>query len=856
MSKNLLIVESPAKVKTINKVLGKDFTVMASYGHVRDLPSKDGSVDTEHDFAMAYEVIDRNSKHVDAIAKAAKAADAIYLATDLDREGEAISWHIYEILRQKKLIGERDVHRVTFAEITPKAIKEAIANPRTLSLDLINAQQARRALDYLVGFNLSPLLWKKVPRGLSAGRVQSPALRMIVEREEEIERFVPREYWSIEADCLAPAAFTAKLTQLGGVRLDQFDLNDAIGADAARERILAGARLHKPTGALKVADIQRKDRQRRAAAPFITSTIQQEAARKLGFGTQRTMRIAQGLYEGVDVGEGGQIGLITYMRTDSVSLSADAVEELRQVIVREFGADKLPAAPQVYKSKSKNAQEAHEAIRPTSALRTPASIAKYLTPDQAKLYELIWKRTVASQMRPALLNTVSVDLEAAPGDILRASGTTVVEPGFLAVYEEGRDAKNEDDEQGSKLPAMTLGQIIDLHELRAEQHFTEPPPRFSEASLVKALEEFGIGRPSTYASIIQVLLAREYVTLDQKRFQPTDVGRVVAKFLAGHFTQYVDYDFTARLEDELDAVARGEKDWVPLLRAFWEPFKQLVDEKDSSVSRTEATQGRVLGMDEKTGKEISVRLGRFGPFVQIGTKDDEEKPRFASLMAGQKMDSITLPEALKLFELPKHLGENEAGDKISVGMGRFGPFVKAGAMYASIPAGENIMEVSLERALEIVRLKLEAAANKIIRTFKDGTIQILRGKYGPYITDGVKNGRIAKDVDPESLTEADCVAALEAAPAKAAGKGRFGKKAGGKFAKAEKAPKAAKAEKAPKAEKTAPKKAAAGAKKTKPAAKKSPAKKAGASAAKTAAAKKSATAVKKPAAASKVRAVA
>jgi len=863
MSKNLLIVESPAKVKTINKVLGKDFTVMASYGHVRDLPSKDGSVDTEHDFAMAYEVIERNGKHVDAIAKAAKVADAIYLATDLDREGEAISWHVYEILRQKKLIGDRAVHRVTFAEITPKAIREAIANPRALSLDLINAQQARRALDYLVGFNLSPLLWKKVQRGLSAGRVQSPALRMIVEREEEIERFVPREYWSIEADCLAPAPFTAKLTQLGGVRLDQFDLNDAIGADVARERILKGARLHKPNGALKVAEIQRKDRQRRAAAPFITSTLQQEAARKLGFGTQRTMRIAQGLYEGVDVGEGegGQIGLITYMRTDSVSLSVDAIEELRQVIAREFGADKLPAAPQVYKSKSKNAQEAHEAIRPTSALRTPASIAKYLTPDQAKLYELIWKRTVACQMRPALLNTVSVDLEAAPGDILRVSGTTVVEPGFLAVYEEGRDAKNEDDEQASKLPPMILGQLIDLHELRSEQHFTEPPPRFSEASLVKTLEEFGIGRPSTYASIIQVLLAREYVTLDQKRFQPTDVGRVVAKFLAGHFTQYVDYDFTARLEDELDAVARGEKDWVPLLRAFWEPFKQLVDEKDSSVSRTEATQGRVLGTDEKTGKEISVRLGRFGPFVQIGTKDDEEKPRFASLMAGQKMDSITLPEALKLFELPRHLGENEAGEKISVGMGRFGPFVKAGAMYASIPAGENIMEIGLDRALEIVRLKLEAAANKIIRSFKDGAIQILRGKYGPYITDGEKNGRIAKDVDPESLTEADCIAALEIAPAKGSGKGRFGKKAGGKFAKAAKAPKAAKAEKAPKAAKAekAPKKAATKAASGDKATKRAPAKKSAAKkpAAKKAAAKKASTgAAAMKAAASKQLAVA
>ena len=822
MAKNLLIVESPAKVKTINKVLGKDFQVMASYGHVRDLPSKDGSVDTEHDFHMAYEVIDRNEKHVDAIAKAARAADSIYLATDLDREGEAISWHVYEILREKKLIANKDIHRVTFAEITPKAIKEAIAHPRELSLDLINAQQARRALDYLVGFNLSPLLWKKVQRGLSAGRVQSPALRMIVEREEEIERFIPREYWTIEADCFAGQPFTAKLSQLGGKKVDQFDLNDEAKATAARERVLAGARAHKPKGALKVADIQRKDRQRRAAPPFITSTLQQEAARKLGFGTQRTMRIAQGLYEGVDVGEGGQIGLITYMRTDSVHLSNDALAELRHAIEREFGADKLPPGPQFYKTKSKNAQEAHEAIRPTSALRTPASIAKYLTPDQLKLYELIWKRTLACQMKPALLNTVSVDLEAGKGDILRASGTTVVDPGFLAVYEEGRDQKNEDDEAGAKLPPMEVGQLVDLNELRAEQHFTEPPPRFSEASLVKALEEYGIGRPSTYASIIQVLLAREYVTLEQRRFQPTDVGRVVAKFLAGHFTQYVDYEFTAKLEDELDAVARGEKDWVPVLREFWVPFKAQVEEKDSQVTRAEVTQGRVLGLDPKTGKEISVRLGRFGPFVQIGTKDDEDKPRFASLRAGQKMDSITLPEALKLFELPRQLGKNAEGEEISVGIGRFGPFVKAGSTYASIPAGTDPYEIDLDAAVELVRAKREALANRVIASFQDGAIQILRGKFGPYITDGSKNGKIPKDVAPEDLSEADCVAILAAAPAKAAGKGRFGRK-GGK-PEAPKKTRTVKAKAEPAAgDKPAPKKKAAAKKASakKPAAKKS-----------------------------------
>jgi DNA topoisomerase I len=497
------------------------------------------------------------------------------------------------------------------------------------------------------------------------------------------------------------------------------------------------------------------------------------------------------------------------MRTDSVSLSNDALAELRQVIVREFGEDKLPPAPQFYKTKSKNAQEAHEAIRPSSALRTPASIARYLTPDQLKLYDLIWKRTVACQMKPALLNTVSVDLEAGKGDLLRASGTTVVEPGFLAVYEEGRDQKSEDDEPGSKLPPLNIGQLVELNDLRAEQHFTEPPPRYSEASLVKALEEHGIGRPSTYASIIQVLLAREYVTLDQKRFQPTDVGRVVAKFLSGHFTQYVDYEFTARLEDELDAVARGEKDWVPVLREFWEPFKALVDEKGESVSRAEATQGRVLGNDPKSGKEISVRLGRYGPFVQIGTKDDEDKPRFASLTAGQKMDSITLPEALKLFELPRKLGPGPDGEEMSVGIGRFGPFVKSGSTYASIPAGVDPYAIDLDAAVELVRAKREAAANKVITSFQDGAIQILRGKFGPYITDGAKNGRIPKDVEPETLTEADCVAILAAAPAK--GKGRFGRKGGKTEAPrktrtvAEKPPKTAAPKKAAAAKSTAKK---------------------------------------------------
>ncbi|HET6912084.1 MAG TPA: type I DNA topoisomerase, partial [Rhodanobacteraceae bacterium] len=546
MAKNLLIVESPAKAKTINKYLGPDFHVLASYGHVRDLVPKEGAVDPEHGFAMDYALIEKNERHVDAIAKAAKAADTIYLATDLDREGEAISWHISEILRERGLLEDRDVHRVVFSEITPRAIKEAVAHPRKLSHDLVDAQQARRALDYLVGFNLSPVLWRKLQRGLSAGRVQSPALRMIVEREEEIEAFRPREYWTMEAQLAHPdGAFSARLVRLKGKKFEQFDLTNTTDAHAARDSLLAEARksstveaatLNAGNGSLTVADVQSKQRQRRPSAPFTTSTLQQEAARKLGLSTSRTMRIAQGLYEGVALGAEGNVGLITYMRTDSTNLSNEAIGELRATIEREFGRQGLPEHAMVYKAKSKNAQEAHEAIRPTSALRTPKSVAAYLTPDQLKLYELIWKRAVACQMKPATLNTVAVEFPCGHDAAFRATGTTVVDLGFLAVYEEGRDAKSEDDEEARKLPALQVGDVVPLSDIVTDQHFTEPPPRYSEASLVKALEEYGIGRPSTYASIIQVLLNREYVILDSRRFKPTDVGRAVAKFLSGHFT--------------------------------------------------------------------------------------------------------------------------------------------------------------------------------------------------------------------------------------------------------------------------------------------------------------------------------
>ena len=784
MAKNLLIVESPAKAKTINKYLGKDFQVLASYGHVRDLKPKEGAVDTDNGFAMAYEVIERNEKHVDAIAKAAKLADDIYLATDLDREGEAISWHISEILKERGLTKGKQLHRVVFSEITPKAIKAAVAQPRQLSHDMVDAQQARRALDYLVGFNLSPVLWRKVQRGLSAGRVQSPALRMIVEREEEIEAFIAREYWTIEAGLRHPDGdFSAKLTKLYGKKFEQFDLTNEADALAARDALKQAAGGH-----LTVSDIGSKERKRRPAPPFTTSTLQQEAARKLGFSTSRTMKIAQGLYEGVSIGSEGNVGLITYMRTDSTALSEDATVELRQLIARDFGNKALPDGVQVYKTKSKNAQEAHEAIRPTSAMRTPREVTSFLNDDQRKLYELIWKRTVACQMIHATLNTVSVEFAlanvAGQDASFRSTGTTVIDPGFLAVYEEGRDQKSaEDEDEGRRLPKLKVGEKIALHDILADQHFTEPPPRYSEASLVKALEEYGIGRPSTYANIIQVLLNREYVFLDSRRFKPSDVGRAVGKFLTQHFTQYVDYEFTARLEDELDAVSRGEEAWVPLMERFWLPFKQQVDEKTESVDRSEATGARELGNDPKTGKPVSVRLGRYGPYAQIGDKDTDEKLQFASLRPGQSMHTISLEESLELFKLPRKLGQAENGDDVSVGIGRFGPFVKQGDTYASLKAEDDPYTIELPRALQIVQEKLEMLANRVIKDFGNG-VQVLNGRYGPYITDGEKNARIPKDQEPKDLTEAQCIELLAAAPVK---KGRGATKKAAKKAPAKKA---------------------------------------------------------------------
>ena len=756
MSENLVIVESPAKGKTIEKYLGKGYTVLASYGHVRDLIPKEGAVDTENGFAMKYDIIDRNQRHVDAIAKVLKKADTLYLATDPDREGEAISWHLYELLKERGLLENKEVHRVVFHEITKNAVQAAINTPRELAIDLVDAQQARRALDYLVGFNLSPLLWRKIKRGLSAGRVQSPALRMIVEREIEIDKFIPQEYWSLIAQTDKDStAFSAKLHTLDSSRLDQFDINNDEGANSVRDRLLKAA-----DGKLTVQKVEKKQRKRNPAAPFTTSTLQQEAVRKLRFSSQRAMRTAQQLYEGIDLGS-GPIGLITYMRTDSVTLAGEAVTELRELIEQRYGADKVPEAPRQYKNKSKNAQEAHEAVRPTSCFHVPDEIKSYLSDDQYRLYQLIWKRTVACQMIHATIDTVSVNLEAEPGSFFRASGSTIRDPGFLAVYEEGIDDKKSEKE--NILPPMTEGDTLPLHDIEANQHFTEPPPRFSEASLVKTLEEYGIGRPSTYASIISTLQAREYVELEQRRFTPTDIGRIVNKFLTDHFTQYVDYDFTANLEDQLDSISRGETEWIPVLEQFWKPFHELVDDKMESVQRSDVLQPREIGIDPKSGKPMSVRMGRFGPFVQIGTRDDEEKPTFASLRAGMKMDDVTLEDAIELFKLPRKLGETAEGHSISASIGRFGPYIRYSSNFVSLKDDDDPYTVTLERALVLIEEKKAADLAKILQDF-GGELQILKGRWGPFVTDGIVKARLGKDIDPMSIDKEKALEMIANAP--------------------------------------------------------------------------------------------
>jgi DNA topoisomerase-1 len=769
MPKNLVIVESPAKASTISKYLGKDFDVLASYGHVRDLIPKDGAVDTENGFSMKYQIIERNEKHVRAIIKALKNAEGLYLATDPDREGEAISWHLVELLKEKGILDNIEVHRVVFHEITKQAVRDAVANPRQISGDLVGAQQARRALDYLVGFNLSPLLWKKVQRGLSAGRVQSPALRMIVERELEIEAFKAREYWSIEADVSKnEQPFASRLVSYRGEKVEQFSFENEAAAREVEKTIVDAA-----GGEFNVLSVTKRQRRRNPTAPFTTSTLQQEASRKLGFNTQRTMRVAQKLYEGIALPGEDQVGLITYMRTDSVTLAEVALTEIREVIAERYGKENVPDEPRKFKTKAKNAQEAHEAVRPTSVARSPDDLKSVLDEDQFKLYSLIWKRTMACQMVPAVFDTVAIEMAAGPVDLghrMRANGSVLVESGFMAVYQEGKD-DSKDDDGDRLLPEIEEGDTIRLDELRPEQHFTEPPPRFTEASLVKTLEEYGIGRPSTYASIIATLKNREYVEMDAKRFLPTDIGRIVIGFLTEHFTQYVDYDFTANLENELDAVSLGEKDWVPLLEKFWVPFHALCEDKETSVTREQVAQARELGTDPKSGKPVTVRMGRYGPFVQIGTKDDEEKPKFAGLRPGQKMTEIDLATAMELFKLPRKLGETEDGLPVSASVGRFGPYVRYGDKYVSMKE-DDPYTVELPRALELIAEKIKVDAERLILDFEDHGIQVLNGRYGPYITNKEKNARVPKDREPKTLTLEECIELLAAAPVR----GRRGKK--------------------------------------------------------------------------------
>lgn len=784
MSKNLVIVESPAKAKTIERYLGKDFQVLASYGHVRDLIPKEGAVDPEHNFAMKYQLIEKNRKHLEKIAKAVKKASALYLATDPDREGEAISWHVHSVLKERGLLDDKEVRRVVFHEITKRAIQDALNNPRELSEDLINAQQARRALDNLYGFNLSPLLWKLVPGAKSAGRVQSPALRLIVEREDEISAFKSREYWTIGATAEhEKESINARLAKYGGERTEQFSFTDEKTVREVEQIIKETA-----DGILTVAKVEKKQRRRNPAAPFTTSTLQQEASRKLGFSAQKTMMTAQRLYQGIDVGD-ESVGLITYMRTDSVTLAGEAIAELRTLIEERYGQESLPDKPRTYTTKARNAQEAHEAVRPTSAARIPAELKSRLDSDQYRLYELIWKRTVACQMSPAVFDTVRLDLiagKAREGDIsFRATGSVLVKPGYMILYQEGTDDTPQND-QDRVLPPLKENDRLALKELVSEQHFTEPPPRYSEATLVKALEEYGIGRPSTYANIISTLRNREYVEIESRRFIPTDVGKVLNRFLTEYFSQYVDYEFTARMEDSLDAVSRGEGEWIPVLQDFWKPFNGLIEHTETSVTREQASQARSLGDDPKTGRPMTVRMARYGPIIQIGTKDDEEKPLFAGLRPGQKMDTITREEALELFKLPRQLGSTPDGDLVSANIGRFGPYVRYGDKFVSIKE-DDPYTIALPRALEVIEEKKILDAKRLIQDFPDAGIRVLDGRYGPYVTDGKKNARVPKDKEggaeatrarAEKLTLDECKAMIDAAPER---KGRRGfKKAGGK----------------------------------------------------------------------------
>jgi DNA topoisomerase-1 len=873
---DVVVVESPAKAKTINRYLGGGYTVLASFGHVRDLPPKDGSVRPDADFEMDWESDARGDKQVGAIAKALKGAKTLYLATDPDREGEAISWHVKAMLAEKHALKGVIVHRITFNEITRNAIQYAIAHPRDLDQPLIEAYLARRALDYLVGFTLSPVLWRKLPGSRSAGRVQSVALRLICDREAEIEAFRAREYWSIEAVFVTPsgAPFTARLTHLNGKRLDQFDLNTEALALAAKAAVEAGS--------FTVGAVERKRVKRNPPPPFTTSTLQQEASRKLGFGAQQTMRLAQGLYEGVDIG-GESTGLITYMRTDGVQMAREAIAAIRDHVKDSFGPNYLPAVPREYTSKAKNAQEAHEAIRPTEATRSPESVAQYLNHDQRRLYELIWKRAVASQMQSAELDQVSVDVTDGAGVKLRANGSIVAFDGFLKLYREDTDDKPEgaaEEDDNRMLPPMGERDPLKRQKTDASQHFTQPPPRYSEASLVKKMEELGIGRPSTYASILSVLQDRNYVKLDKRRFVPEDRGRLVTAFLVSFFEHYVDTNFTAALEEKLDDISAGSLQWRQVMRDFWAEFSAAVEQtrelkitdvinaldedlgphffparEDGSDPRVCAACGngrlglklgrygsfigcsnypacqftrrlaidaggeggetlkdgmRSLGHHPDSGEEITVRRGPYGLYVQQGenSEDKKAKPKRTSLTRGMDGDSLTLEQALGLLSLPRFVGLHpETKENIEAGIGRFGPYVKMGAVFGSLDKDDDVLVLGLNRAVDLLAKKLASVRTIGPHPGDKELVTVRKGRFGPYVQHGKTVANLPRGVAMEDV-------AMDAAVALLAEKGKVLKPKGAAARKG-KAP--AKAE--------APKKAAAAKKATaEPAAKKAPAK--------------------------------
>jgi DNA topoisomerase-1 len=837
---NVVVVESPGKVKSINKYLGSGYKVLASFGHIRDLPSKDGSVKPDEDFAMTWHVDERAQKRVKDIVEAVKGADKLILATDPDREGEAISWHVLEVLRQKKALGKVKIERVAFNAVTKSAILDAIAHPRQINEELVDAYMARRALDYLVGFTLSPVLWRKLPGARSAGRVQSVALRLVCEREQEIEAFKAQEYWSIDADLIAPSGgFNARLTYLGGEKLDKLSLKTEAEANAAVTAIKAQA--------FKIDSVESKPQKRHPAPPFITSTLQQEASRKLGFGAKRTMQIAQQLYEGVDV-DGETVGLITYMRTDGVTMDGEAIAEARKMIGSRYGKNYVPGAARTYTSKTKNAQEAHEAVRPTSFDRTPEIAARSLDTDQAKLYELIWKRAVASQMESAELERTTVDVVSADRQItFRATGTVTLFDGFLTLYQEGKD--DESDENGSQLPRLVTGETTNVEKINSAQHFTEPPPRYSEASLVRKLEELGIGRPSTYASILSVLRDRAYVKMDRGRFVPEDKGRLVTAFLATFFHRYVEYGFTADLEEKLDEVAEGTLKWKQLLRDFWRDFSAAVGEtKDLKISHVidelneilgphifppnadgtsprvcpncgtgelslklgrfgsfvgcsnypecrftrqlgqsnddaAASQPRELGVDPETSEAISLRNGRFGPYVQRG---EGAKPKRAGIPKGTDIETVDFALALKLLSLPRDVGIHpESGKMITANFGRYGPYVAHDGKYASLDSPEDVFTVGLNRAVTVIaekkanpRGRRGAHALKELGNDASGTaIKLMKGRYGPYVTDGTNNATVPDNDDPLAISLEQASALLAERAAKNGGKKKRAPKA-------------------------------------------------------------------------------